>query len=165
VSFQAGKPQADPEKVEKVFGIKLPTETPSLKVVSMDDLIKAKAQKVQAASAPVEDAKDRKIRELEQQVAQLQHELEVATDCTIYEEDLQFPEHFYNVHEDENLIVPVVELTEEEIQKIVDELKGLEVPEYSFIAHRVGDTLAIKMHDDRGITYVITKDYYEANVE
>lgn len=147
VKFDGGNFTVDKDAVKAKFGIDVEQSAP---------------HRGAKATVTVEDEKDRKIKELEQQIEELK--LQVA-EQPVYEEDLIYPDNFYNVYEDDSLLAPVQELDDEDIQDIIDDLKGVEVPEYSFVSHRVGDTLVLKLNDDQGISYVVTRDYYVATVE
>lgn len=150
VSFNSGNFEVNKEQVEKTFGIKL------------EDLLPpTSAPKEGSGSVTILDDKDREIIALKAELATVKA---LITDDTIYEEGLEFPNDFYCVHEDETLLAPIKELSEDEVQSIIDELKTVEVAEGSFVTHQLGDTVVIKLNGE-GISYIVSNDYYVANVE
>lgn len=148
VSLNAGKFEVDADKVSKAFGIKLDSSKHTEKGVEV----------------VVKDAKDREIERLQAEILKLQLEKAVE-EVAVTEKDLTYPTDFYNSYEDTDSTVAVKELTDEEIQGLVDSLKVLEVPEGSFVSVRLGDTVAIKLNDGNSITYIASSDYYIAEVE
>lgn len=148
VSFNAGNFEVDADKVAKAFGIKLDSAKHIEKGVEV----------------VVKDAKDREIERLQAEILKLQLEKAVE-EVAVTEEDLTYPADFYNSFEDTDSTVEVKELTDEEIQGLVDSLKVLEVPGGSFVSVRLGDTVAIKLNDGNSITYIASSDYYIAEVE
>lgn len=113
-------------------------------------------------SKPKED-KDATIEELRKEIDRLNgiisHEVD-SSENSIREEDLHIDDfYFAELH-------PLAdEITDEEIQVIIDELKGVEVPFGSFVLHRTGNVAILKIHDDEGITYMVAEDYLFANVK
>lgn len=176
VKMDGGTFKVDPVAANKTFGTNLP-ETATPKVVSMDDMIKAKAQKLQGA--PAKDPKDEEIARLKLQIMQMDEsfkafaqeqaehieylvgQLHLADEMYVPEQDLLFPETFAKSPEHVSVIK---KLSDAEIQAIVDDLKGVEVPYGSFVLHRTGDTAVLKINDDQGISYLVTKDYYYAHI-
>lgn len=54
-------------------------------------------------------------------------------------------------------------ISNENIQQLVEDLKKQNVPKGSFIAYRVGDTIALKIHDDMGISYIVSNNFWYAD--
>lgn len=100
------------------------------------------------------------LKKQNQQLIDRINELEgKASNGRVNEEDLTLADFVTN---EINPLLP--EISDEKIQQIIDELKGLEVPNYSFVMHRVGNVFVLKIHDDEGISYFVAKDYKYVNV-
>lgn len=107
--------------------------------------------------------KDATIEELRMEIDRLNGIISHGVDSSensIREEDLHIDDfYFAELH-------PLAdEITDEEIQVIIDELKGVEVPFGSFVLHRTGNVAILKIHDDEGITYMVAEDYLFTNVK
>ena len=96
-----------------------------------------------------ENAKDEKIAQLEAELAELKGEKEKS-----------FPDSFLDIS-----FEATKELDYEEMNDMFKDLEELEVPKYSFITAQSGDTVVIKLHDDRGITYIVSDNYYVLHSE
>lgn len=188
IEYEGGMFKVDMDKMKDIFKIDLsddgifpepdttfPTDRQNVSVtlpypysISMNDLIALKANKVNEETKKANDvSKDVRIAELEQKLAQaekrlseLQGKLNELYQVGILEEDLQFPTHFEKTDS-----TVAKKVTNERINEIIHELKDVEVPYGSFVLHRAGDTAILKIYDDQGISYLVTKSYYFANVE
>lgn len=153
-----------------------PTDRPNVNVtfpypysgISMNDLVAQKANKVNEETKKANDVnKDARIAELEQKLAQaekkiaeLGKQLQPTEQEKLSEKDLKFPQHFKKIDKNTSKVVTIGD-----VQKIVDELKELEVPYGSFVLTRVGNVAVLKIHDDQGIGYLVTTDFYQAYLD
>ncbi|MGG3801246.1 hypothetical protein [Metabacillus fastidiosus] len=108
------------------------------------------------------DDRDNVIAKLQAENNRLKQQL--ADQNKVNEQHLQFPEDFYNVWEDEKADV-IKELDLDITQKIVDNLKTIEVPYGSFVTYQTGDIIVIKINDHKGVSYIVSNNYHIANVK
>lgn len=157
VAFNAGKIELDEE---------------SLRRLANDLIGKNKTE----GNAP-EDLKDKKIQELENKIEEMhqsfdryqkEHEeekrvlrdmLHVGDQIFTSEKELRFPNRFANVSE---TIISDDKITDQGIAELVEELKGIEVPRGSFATNAYKDAVVIKTHDEDGIRYYVSRNYYYA---
>lgn len=100
------------------------------------------------------------VTELENKIADLEEELHLTQNLLKGGNvGLEFPKDFDYISQ------PLFAegLTDEQVQEIVDELEGINVPEGQFIAHRVGDVIVLKLRDAEGTSYVVSDGYYFAH--
>jgi uncharacterized coiled-coil protein SlyX len=188
ITYEGGMFKVDMDKMKDVFKIDLsdngifpepdttfPTDRPNVSVtfpypysgISMNDLVAQKANKVNEETKKANDVnKDARIAELEQKLAQaekkiaeLAKQLQSTEQEKLSEKDLKFPQHFKKVDKNTSKVVTIGD-----VQKIIDELKELEVPYGSFVLARVGNVAVLKIHDDQGISYLVTTDFYQAHL-
>src|SRR6185312_1651384 len=140
VQFDGGDFHVDPAAVEKSFGIKIGVPE---KVVSIDDLINNKAQAVkQPSKVSDSDVKDAYVSALEQRVAELEYANQRLAQRAFgnLEEELTFEDF-----ETASLADGAKEITVDDVNEIIEDLKGVEVPEYSFVLHRTGNVAVLKI--------------------
>src|SRR5699024_9557082 len=124
--------------------------TPSDNVTSIDQFIKGKAEVVnKAETAPDNKVRDAYVTALEEENARLRMLTDVLRSGPTgsAEEDLTFDDFTDTA---ENVYVQV-----KDVEEIIEDLKGVEVPKYSFVLHRTGNVGVLKIHDDEGITYFV----------
>lgn len=112
------------------------------------------ANKVFGTNLPEKDEKDLEIERLRKQIESLEGQLQSKVmDSLTYPDNFEHNTDFHNTH-----------ISNEVIQLIIDDLEGVEVPEYSFVAHRTGDVIVLKLNDDQGISYIVTNDYFYKHI-
>ncbi|MGH1287757.1 hypothetical protein [Bacillus toyonensis] len=110
------------------------------------------------------------IAELEKNCRNLENQLKQTEDYVEYlvkqlnvksvtEQNLQYPLHFSN---STNRTENTIKVKNKEIQNVIDAMKDIEVPYGSFINHQINEVIIIKIHNDSGINYIVSRNYDSA---